>query len=123
MKKGLSRMVANRRGTNPGGGAVRVSPGVYRQPIPRPVAPKQPQMAPPMQAPQGQGMGIGGFMQNQIQPQQPMQQQGMAIPRPIAGQGNQGGGYGTQVMPNTNQGMVDKMQQAYGQQGKQWIRG
>jgi len=122
MKKGLSRMVANKRGTNPGGGAVRVSPGVYRQPMP------QSQMAPPMQAPQGQQMGIGNFMQNQMQPQM---QQGMAIPRPVAG-----GGYGYNSQQMAQDPMQQPSQQGYFSnqadvqsgkipmsQGKQWIRG
>lgn len=93
---------------------------------PPPSRQPMPPMAPPMQAPQGQGggaVGIGNFMQQQMptppegqgwikeqgggysnptmfaQQQQQMaqdpryQQQGMAIPRPVAGQGG-GATYG-----------------------------
>lgn len=112
MAKQLSRLISSRGGRNPGNGAVRVSPGVYRQgpqqlppqsqaaPIPRPAAGSMPQQ------PQA---GIGGFMQNQMP--QPMGQPQMQAPMPpwAAQQANP-------QDPNAQQQMAP-------QQGQQWIKG
>lgn len=80
MKKGLSRLVTSKR--NPGNGAVRLSPGVYRQ-------------AAPQKAPQAQPMP------QQMQAPQPQQ---MAIPRPIANGPQQPPMMGAEVMPQQQMG-------------------
>lgn len=114
MKK-LSRLVSNKRGTNPGGGAVRVSPGVYRQAAPQQQTPARPQTDSPMPMPQA-------FDPNQFpkfgpMPQQP-QPMGYGMRDPYAAQPQQGGGYavgmGKQQMGYGGKPTPEMMQQ-YGQ--------
>ena len=88
MKKQISRLISSRGGRNPGNGATRVSPGVYRQgpppqnAIPRPAAGAMPQM--PQQP---QAVQRPTFSQPQMQaPMVPWQQQQAPMP-----QGNQAG--------------------------------